>query len=259
MDIPSLLEQETRAAVRYGLHRVGYGHAECVPIDVPFYGEFWRPDQFLEPPEFEDGLPPSDEEEGGFKLPDFGRYAEGALEFADRYLNLSGKALELILQDTLEYLEREDLRTLTDDAVDAACHGADEAVLVGFSMGSIVGYHLLEGQAGDYPVKSLITCGSPIGQRDFYRRIVALAKNNRPMFPACLRMWANIWNDDDPATQVQDLTSLFPSTAGRRVQSARSYGRPPSVANVAAAHNASDYLSSKTLAAALSTALLAAG
>ena len=257
MEIPALFQSEWEAAVRYGLDRLGYAHAACVPVELPFYGELWRPDEFLEPPAFENGLPaPAGV---SITLPDFGRIAEGALEFADRYIDLSGRTLELLLADTLEYLQRDDLRQRTDDIVDRACVGAGEVVLVGFSMGSIVAYHLLAAKPDDHVVKSFITCGSPLGQRDFYRHVVALSTDNRPLFPPCLRMWANIWNDDDLATQVQDLSPLFPSAKGLRIQSARAYGRAPSVLDPAAAHNPFDYLSSKALAAALVTALDAAG
>jgi hypothetical protein len=256
MDVPTTSLPAWEQALRYGLERVGYEHAACVPVATPFYGQFWRPDAYLPMPVFDPGL-----EAGPEALPDFGRIGEGLLEFADRYLDLSGKALELLLTDTREYFERKDLRDATDAEVEKAIKGPEpEAVLVGFSMGSLVGYHVLAGKPATYRVKSFVSCGSPIGQRDFYRYVVDNSANRRPRFPACLRMWANIWNDDDPATQTQDLAPLFPSdNPRRRVQSAQTRGRPPVPWNLAAAHNPFDYLSSKALGAAVMTALKAAG
>jgi pimeloyl-ACP methyl ester carboxylesterase len=255
MDIPATFEADWVAAARYGLQRVDYEHATCVPIEMAFYGKVWRPDQHTVTPTFDAGL--GERAFLGLGLPDFGRRIEELGEWADARFGISGRVLAWMLDDTKEYFERADLRAETNAIVDAACKGPGEVVLVGFSMGSLVAHNVLAWKDATYPVRSLVTCGSPIGDPEFHRRVAAIAPNGEATFPAPLRMWANIWNDDDPATRVHDLTRLFPGP--HPIQAEPTRGRGPSPLNPAAAHNGMDYLSSKALAAAVRTALAAAG
>lgn len=251
MEIPGTFEPQLEQAVRFGLQRVGYEHWSCVPVAVPFYGKLWRPDNFLPAPVFLPGPGGRDTRFRGLRP---GEILEGAIEFADRWGLLSGTVLELLLADTKEYLTRDGLRQATDALVTEACADADVVVLVGFSMGSLVGYHVL---MNDQPeaVRYFVTCGSPIGSQRFYSYMKQLFPGG-VKFPPKAQMWANIWNDQDTATKVNDLTPLFPSDSeGLFVQSARSYGRAPELKNPFAAHNANDYLSSKALGAAVATAL----
>jgi len=251
MQIPATMTPEWEAALRYGLERVGYRHHACIPISVPYYAAGWRPDEYFPVPRFSDGTgtvtkPPE---------PISGEDEERALEFLYRLLRLSDNVLSLLLKDLDEYFQDEKLRNLTDGYVRDACLGKDEVVLVGFSMGSIVGYHLLANEAPSFPVRSFITCGSPMVDPKMYQYVSDLTPDHIAIFPPSLRMWANIWDDDDPATTHHDWTGRFASATGMEVQSERSYGRAPQRTNPAAAHNPFDYFSSKTLAAAVATAL----
>ena len=255
MEIPELFEREWVASARYGLQRIGYDHAACVPVSMPFYGQFWRPDAFTEEPKFDDGTGRGPER-GLLPHFDFGRAIEAFGEWIDGRTGASGKVLNHLLDDTREYYERSDLRSLTDALVEEACQGPGEVVLVGFSMGSLVAYNVLAHAVGGFPVKSLVTCGSPLGDPAFKQRAASVVQGGSLQFPTCLRMWANIWNDDDPATRVHELTSFF--EGNHEIQSAPTRGRGPSPINPAAAHNGSDYLSSKALAAAVATGLRAA-
>jgi pimeloyl-ACP methyl ester carboxylesterase len=250
MEIEGSFENRLTNALRFGLRRAGYDHWDCVPVSVPFYGQLWRPDEYLPLPVFDPGT----SAEGISIHP--GRLVEGAMEFADRFFNLSGGVLELMLTDVKEYFTRDALRTATDDLVRGAFGDAEKVVVVGFSMGSIVAYHVLVTESEGSKAIGLVTCGSPIASRSFYKYLSNLAPNGVPVFPAGVRIWANIWNNDDPATQVHDLASYFLSNRGRVVQSARTFGRPPEPWNPAAAHNSDDYLSSKALGAAVKTALV---
>jgi pimeloyl-ACP methyl ester carboxylesterase len=146
-----------------------------------------------------------------------------------------------------------------------ACAGPGEVVLVGFSMGSLIAYNVVAHADETSPVKSLVTCGSPIGDPGFLKYVTQVAPKQTLAFPNGLRMWVNIWNDDDPATQVHELTPLFPDLRKepekplREIQATPTRGRGPGPLNPAAAHNGPDYLSSKALGAAVKAALLAAG
>ena len=252
MEVPGQFGPQFEDALRFGLKRVGYEAWRCVPVEVPFYGELWRPDQYLPVPDFDPGV-----RNEGKGIPTIGDAAEWAIEFADQFGILSGGILELMLRDVKEYFTLEAVREATDAIVLDAIGDAEVVTFVGFSMGSLVGYHILSVKQPP-AVRYFVTCGSPIGSRRFYKYVRDLSVNRQPRFPDRLMMWANIWDDRDTATKVFDLTRLFPSTVpGRVVQSARSYGRPPARTNPFTAHNASDYLSSKSLGAAVMSALRA--
>ena len=260
METPVPFEAEWVAAARYGLKRVEYEHWECVRISMPFYGGIWRPDDLVDPPVFDPGRGRGEGVEVTFDLPDFGRAIEGFFEWVDRRTGGSGLVLDWILNDTREYLEKRDLRERTDQEAIDACQGDAEPVLVGFSMGSLVAYHLLVHASKDFRVKSFISCGSPMGDRAFRDRLARISPDGKLSFPGCLLMWANIWNDDDPATQEFELSKHYERKGkGRGVQAQETRGREPGALNPAAAHNPLDYLSSKALGSALKTALEAAG
>jgi pimeloyl-ACP methyl ester carboxylesterase len=254
MEVPSTMAPAWTDAMRFGLKRVDYAHAECIDIEVPYYAAGWRPDEYLPTPVFDPGVPVGAEVIAEGLLPS-GEDVELALELLYRYLHLSDNVLHLLLKDLEEYFGNEDLRNTTDGYVRDACQGTQQVVLVGFSMGSVVGYHILVNETEGFPVKSFVTCGSPMTDPKEWKYVTRLAPGGIAVFPPSLRMWANIWDDHDPATTHHDWSDMFPSGRGLTVQSQRSYGRPPEPWNPAAAHNPFDYLTSKSLASAVATAL----
>ena len=251
MEVPATMTPPWEAAMRYGLQRLDYAHAACIDIQVPFYAAPWRPDEYQDPPVFDPGTGVAPE---AFGLPS-GADIEQGLELLYRYAHLSDDVLHLLLKDLEEYFLHEDLRNAADAPVRAACLGDEQVVLVAFSMGSAVAYHILANEQEDFPVKSFVTCGSPIADPKEFQYVSQLTPDGKAIFPPSLRMWANIWDDHDPATTHHDWTGLFASARGLTVQTEKSLGRPPAVTNPAAAHNPFDYLTSKTLAAAVVTAL----
>lgn len=261
LDIPETMGRTWIDALRYGLKRVDYEHWSCVPIAFPYYAAGWRPDEYFAPPVFKPGHMTEHGEvaaaQESFAVPNPGDIAERATEFFMRYLHLTDNILSLGLKDVEQYFRNDQLRKKTDDYVLEACAGADEIVMVGFSMGSIVGWHVLSDQSKEFPVKSFVTCGSPLVSEGFYDYVKKLS-NEIPMFPPSLRMWANIWDDRDPATLDHDWTGRFSSAIGLQVQAAQSFGRPPKVLKTGEAHNPFDYLSSKALGSAVATGLRAA-
>src|SRR5215210_645417 len=80
MEIPGQFGPQFEDALRFGLERVGYENAACVPIEVPFYGELWRPDQYLPVPVFDPGR-----DDAGRGMLSLGNAEEWAIEFADRW------------------------------------------------------------------------------------------------------------------------------------------------------------------------------
>jgi pimeloyl-ACP methyl ester carboxylesterase len=262
MDIPGVMLREWTDALRFGLSRIPSTiDPDAVDVRLAFYGDIWRPD-FAQPLPAIEPAPPTLE----FGLPGF---SDVSLWF-DEHLGVGDALAETLLRDVDDYLSEPALRTTTNQrlirAVTAGLPAGEQVVVVGFSMGSFVAYDTLRANE-KLPVAALITIGSPLAMPSFYRRVAAGAAGpaavvpdggNATPVPAQLAMWVNLWTRDDPGTagHVQMPDRYRPEPPGTvRVQDVETWGRPSSPTNPAAAHNASDYLSSKAFATALHAAL----
>jgi hypothetical protein len=266
-EIPAIQSRQWAEALRFSLARVGSRFADRVSVSYASFGDLWRPDVSGEPPAFVTpgrvrvtlaGDPPLVQEERLGPQP--GAFGAAAA-IADAVLPdfALGAVLRPILPDVFEYLEDASLRRRADSRVVRECNRTSAVVLVGFSMGSIVGYHVLQSARPDFPVRAFITVGSPLGLGPVNRPLRRLTAGERTPFPPHLRMWMNIWNEDDVATGIRDraLADLFPDPEGRRtIQSAQNAGKSAAATNPFAAHDALDYLSSLAMGAALHAALL---
>jgi hypothetical protein len=267
-EIPALQSQQWAEALRFALTRVGSRFAADVDPYYASFGDVWRPDVQGPLPEYATstgvrvglaGDPPRIVERapgpqpGGF----------GAISRAADAL-LPDWALEVVLRpalpDVFQYLEDDDFRAKADARLVTTCLEHDAAVLVGFSMGSIVGYEVLRKADAAFPVRAFITAGSPIGLGPINRPLRRLAGAERTPYPPGIRLWLNVWNDDDVATGVhgQALSDLFPDGGGggREIQNAENAGRGATPMNPFGAHDALDYLSSLAMGTALHAALL---
>lgn len=260
LDIASTTSRLWEDAVRQGLRRIGSEYADSVEIRYAFFGGLWRRDAARAMPQFSDAggraytvtLTPEPRvvpvEDGIVER------GLGALGHFGASL-LPDKALEALLAraipDVFDYLDDAAWRRPTNAIVEKACRDAKAAVLVGFSMASIVGYDVLRNADPAFPVRAFVTCGSPIGLDPIHRRLRTSAGTP---FPPNLDLWLNVWNEDDVATGVhgEELSRLFP---GGTIQSAETVARTPSATNIFAAHNAIDYLSSLAMALAVHVSL----
>lgn len=240
MEIPSVMAAEWTAALWWGQQRLG---SPLVPgsldVRLAFYGDLWRPDQHQPLPV----IHPAVVEEGiGFS---------DISMFFDR-LGVGDALLEHLLHDVDDYYSVTGLRDETNRRLVTAITtdpDPEGTIVVGFSMGSLVAYHTLRTTPA-LAVDALITIGSPLAMPSFHRRLAALGPTP---FPSQLRLWVNVWTKDDPGTAGHvDVRARFPSADHERwVQDIETWGRGPSPANPAAAHNALDYLSSRVFAKAL--------
>jgi hypothetical protein len=266
-EIPSSQSRQWADALRFALLRVESRFANRIVPSYASYGDLWREDRRAAPPVFitpggtrvtVSGDPPAVHEAPVGPQP----AGVGALTaLADAILPDAalGGVLRLALPDVFEYLEDRAIREEADARLIDACRASDAAVLVGFSMGSIVGYHVLQSAPPDFPVRAFITIGSPLGLGPVNRPLRKLTPGDRTPFPPHLRMWLNIWNADDVATGVHGraLADLFPDPdGGRTIQEAENAGRHAAATNVFGAHDALDYLSSLAMGTALHAALL---
>jgi pimeloyl-ACP methyl ester carboxylesterase len=192
--------------------------------------------------------------------------------WVDEHLGIGDALLELILRDVDDYFSEPDLRRLTNARLDRAVRtdlpAGQQAIVVGFSMGSLVAYDSLRSDP-TLPVAALLTIGAPLAMPSFYRRIeaagaagaggVAVTGASHTPFPSQLGMWVNVWTKDDPAAAGhQQMAALYPATppSDLLIQDVETWGRSASPTNPAIAHNAVDYMSSRVFATALHAALV---
>lgn len=262
MAIPEIMARDWEAALRFGLERTAPpgGRARRLPdLDVrfAFYGSIWRPDE----------RQPLSAIDFGPAVPEWGLPSLGDLSmWVDEHLGAAGTLLELLLHDVDDYYAEPDLRRLTNDRlVDAVRSGlpaGEQVVVVAFSMGTLVAYDTLRADP-KLPVGALITCGSPLAMPSIYRRVGATGSSRARMrtpFPSQLRLWVNVWTKDDPATAGHhDMAARFPAPdpATQHVQDLETWGRSATPTSPFGAHDALDYLSSRTVGAAVRAAVRA--
>jgi hypothetical protein len=258
MDIPSTMLRDWADALRFGLTRINSKvDPEGLDVRLAYYGDIWRPDMRQPLPK----VLPVPEAEEGFALNEISLWV-------DEHLGVGDALLEHLLRDVDDYFSDRDLRRLTNDrltsAITADLPAGERVIVVGFSMGSLVAYDTLRADAALaaplLPVAALLTIGSPLAMPSFYRRVLASSPDAKKLstpYPAQLDLWANIWTKDDPAAAGHvDMVHRYtgdPQNVG--VQDLETWGRSMSPANPAAAHNATDYMSSRVFAKALDTAL----
>lgn len=262
MEIPDLMAADMRAALAFGQARIDDGlDTTALDVRLAFYGDIWRPD-------FRQPLPVIEPVEAAEEA--FPGVSDISL-WVDEHLGVGDFLTEHMLKDVDDYLSDPDLRRLTNDRLRIRVRedppDAEGVIVVGFSMGSFVAYDTLR-ESADLPVGALLTIGSPLSMPTFFRRLAADSPVKPPAnptpFPPQLRLWANVWTKDDPATAGHaDIALRYPNAApdGPRVQDLETWGRSAAATNPAAAHNALDYLSSRVFATALRRAvsLLRAG
>ncbi|MFF5145663.1 hypothetical protein ACFY6U_39150 [Streptomyces sp. NPDC013157] len=104
-------------------------------------------------------------------------------------------------------------------------------VVVGHSLGSVVAYEALCARP-DWPVRALLTLGSPLGVRNLvFDRLRTGPAGSPGDWPGSVRQWTNLADAGDVVALVKDLRPLF----GERV-------RCQVVHNGARAHDATRYL-----------------
>jgi pimeloyl-ACP methyl ester carboxylesterase len=105
-------------------------------------------------------------------------------------------------------------------------------IVVGHSLGSVVAYEALCAHPG-WPVRALLTLGSPLGLRNLVFDRLRVGVGATPgVWPGGVDRWTNIADEGDVVALVKDLRPLF----GERV-------RCHVVHNGARAHDAARYLS----------------
>jgi endonuclease G len=259
MEIPSTMLRDWTDALLFGLTRINAKvNPDALDVRLAYYGDIWRPDLRQPLPKIQ---PVPEAEEGFAPLNEISLWV-------DEHLGIGDALLEHLLHDVDDYFSDRDLRRLTNGrlttAITTELPAKERVIVVGFSMGSLVAYDTLRTDAALavplLPVAGLLTIGSPLAMPSFYRRILASGPEPKKLstpYPPQLDLWANIWTKDDPAVAGHvDMTNRYPGDPRNvGVQDLETWGRSMSPTNPAAAHNATDYMSSRVFAKALDTAL----
>lgn len=130
-------------------------------------------------------------------------WVRGVLQAIDHFLPTgSGAAIAAFTNDVYHFLHDPGTRDRIEAGVRAAVQPAVPTVVVGHSLGSIVGYDLLrrDGQALGWQVPLYVTVGAPLA-------VNAIKQGLAPIgFPGCVQQWFN-------AMDTRDIVALHPLDA----------------------------------------------
>ncbi|WP_306319337.1 MULTISPECIES: hypothetical protein [unclassified Streptomyces] len=156
--------------------------------------------------------------------------ALNALSRSRFFAGLAMRALVLDLQQVRAYLTDPDVHAKVRRRVEAAVTD-DARMVVAHSLGSVVAYEALCAHP-EWPVRSLLTLGSPLGIRNLVFERLRVGEGGKPGdWPGGLERWTNIADVGDVVALAKDLRPLF----GDRV-------RGHLVDNGAKAHDVARYL-----------------
>jgi hypothetical protein len=159
---------------------------------------------------------------------------------------LADRAMLFDLQQVRRYMTDPEVRPVALDRV-AAAIGGDTRVVVGHSLGSVVAYEALCAHP-EWPVRALVTLGSPLGiRRLIFDRLVPAPEASgavRGAWPGPIRSWVNVADAGDVVALVKDLRPLF----GEQVASCL-------VHNGSHAHDVRPYLTAAETGAAIAAGL----
>ena len=136
-----------------------------------------------------------------------------ALSGSAFFAGMADRVMLSDLQQVRRYMTDPQVRGAVLDRV-AAGVGGDTRVVVGHSLGSVVAYEALCAHP-EWPVRALVTLGSPLGIRNliFDRLVPAPAAEGpggvRGGWPGGVRSWVNVADAGDVVALVKDLRPLF--------------------------------------------------
>jgi hypothetical protein len=136
-----------------------------------------------------------------------------ALSGSAFFAGLADRMMLFDLQQVRHYMTDQEVRRAVQSRVVAEV-GTDTRVVVGHSLGSVVAYEALCAHP-EWPVRVLVTLGSPLGIRNliFDRLVPAPSPGDLGylvgQWPGEARSWVNIADAGDVVALVKDLRSLF--------------------------------------------------
>ncbi|MFJ2744131.1 alpha/beta fold hydrolase [Streptomyces sp. NPDC087440] len=138
------------------------------------------------------------------------RSVQAALNALAKSRFFSGIALRAMVADLRQvrrYLCEPGVRDAVQERV-AARVTDDTRLLVGHSLGSVVAYEALAAHPG-WPVRALLTLGSPLGIRHLVRDRLSVPGGTPGDRPGPVSAWTNIADEGDVVALVKDLRPLY--------------------------------------------------
>jgi hypothetical protein len=210
-------------------------------VEVAFYGDWFRPEGHKGEPfyqardvndEFErdllfewwrgaareepDVVVDPDASAQKVKTPLTAQRALDALSHSRFLTGIANRFLIGILKQVRQYLIEPETRSFVLDRV-ASTICDDTRILIGHSLGSVVAYEALCAHP-DWPIKGLITLGSPLGIRNLvFDRLQPAPVNGLGQWPGEGRQWSNLCDRCDVVALVKKLSPLFPGVVDYNV------------------------------------------
>lgn len=234
---PNQLHARWFPAILDGLWHHG-ATAESDEFEVAFYGDVFRTRV--------DRGPPDDVELR--KVAD----KSGFADVADALMGPGGidALAEMIGVTVARRLLHQLGRYFADDVVRETVHGRlktaisdDSSVIIAHSMGTVVAYEALC-QNPDWPIRTLITLGSPLGGPFVQASLLPIGRRGIRPWPAGLDTWVNVAANRDSVVVESKLARLFEGPV-----------QDVAVDNGARTHDAEPYLNASVTGRALAQAL----
>ncbi|MGC7100705.1 hypothetical protein ACPZ19_39040 [Amycolatopsis lurida] len=167
-----------------------------------------------------------------------------ALSGSRFFAGVAERGMVFSLKQVRRYFTEEAVRDRIRQRIESAI-GPDTRVLIGHSLGSVVAYEALCAHP-EWPVRALVTLGSPLGIRNlvFDRLRPPPSNDGMGVWPGSVRNWTNICDEGDVVALHKDLRGLF----GEDVRCIQ-------VHCGARAHDASRYLTTRAVGQAVTAGL----
>ena len=222
-------------ALRSGLRRAKAEQPEDKEFSCAFYGDLfrqagerlgdkaidfaWEADDVTDPWErdllrawweeaarIEREVPPPDER--GKATPQFVQSALNALSHSKFFAGIAERLLIGNLKQVSKYFRENPVRATVQERV-ADWIAPDTKVLIGHSLGSIVAYEALCAHP-DWPVRTLVTLGSPLGIRNLiFERLRPAPVNGKGAWPRSIVRWVNVSDRGDIVALSKELGPMF--------------------------------------------------
>jgi pimeloyl-ACP methyl ester carboxylesterase len=137
--------------------------------------------------------------------------ALNALSCSKFFAGIADRLLIGNLKQVSKYFREDGVRSTAGERV-ADWIAPDTKVLIGHSLGSIVAYEALCAHP-DWPVRTLITLGSPLGIRNLiFDRLRPAPINGKGAWPRRLVRWVNVSDGGDIVALTKALGPMFDGT-----------------------------------------------
>lgn len=132
-------------------------------------------------------------------------WVQGLLRVLDKTC-FGGLSLDKFTHDVFVYLNYPTARKIVDDLVMAALPVDRSCVVVGHSLGSVVGFNVLRNAHAPCQVERYVTVGSPLGVR------AVLNKLTKPIkMPVVVKDWRNAFDIKDVVALRELNENVFPT------------------------------------------------